>query len=113
MERHRIDLYRARDRYSVKLRMLGDDSGTGKPWPSSIDKNSSGIVSSSLNVRGGMSAGYLQNKKIDGKAQVSGHGPQRKDALSGADSQGFNQSGLSIARKKRVHVQVSNFRRIR
>ncbi|XP_017969298.1 PREDICTED: E3 ubiquitin-protein ligase COP1 isoform X2 [Theobroma cacao] len=108
VERHRIDLYRARDRYSVKLRMLGDDSGTGKPWPSSIDKNSSGIVSSSLNVRGGMSAGYLQNKKIDGKAQVSGHGPQRKDALSGADSQGFNQSGLSIARKKRVHVQFND-----
>ena len=58
-----------------------------------------------------MSEGNLQNKKIDGKAQVSGHGPQRKDALSGAESQGFNQSGLSFARKKRVHAQVCDFRR--
>ncbi|XVF71830.1 hypothetical protein PTKIN_Ptkin12aG0071100 [Pterospermum kingtungense] len=108
VERHRIDLYRARDRYTVKLRMLGDDSSTRKPWPSFIDKNSSGIVSSSLNVRGVMSAGNLQNKLIDGKAQASGHGPQRKDALSEADSQGFNQSGLSIARKKRVHTQFND-----
>ncbi|XP_022758994.1 E3 ubiquitin-protein ligase COP1-like [Durio zibethinus] len=108
VERHRIDLYRARDRYSMKLRMLGDDSSTRKPWSSSVDRNSSGIVSSSLNVRGGMSAGNLQNKKIDVKAQVSGHGPQRKDALSGADSQGFNQSGLTVARKKRVHAQFND-----
>ncbi|XVF21049.1 hypothetical protein REPUB_Repub12eG0056800 [Reevesia pubescens] len=107
-ERHRIDLYRAKDRYSVKLRMLGDDSSTRRPWPSSIDKNSSGIVSSSLNIRGGVSAGNLQNKKIDGNAQVSGHGSQRKDALSGADSQGFNQSGLFVARKKRVHTQFND-----
>ncbi|XVE72461.1 hypothetical protein DITRI_Ditri11bG0041000 [Diplodiscus trichospermus] len=108
VERHRIDLYRARDRYSVKLRMLGDDSSTRKPWPSSIDKNSSGIVSSTVNVRGLMSVGNLQNKKIDGKVEVSGHGPQRKDALHGADSQGLNQSGLSVPRKKRVHAQFND-----
>ncbi|MFQ6633833.1 hypothetical protein Gotur_010598 [Gossypium turneri] len=106
-----MDLYRARDRYSVKLRMLGDDSSTRKPWSSSMDKNNSGIVSSSLNIRGGMPAGNLQNKKIDGKTQLSGHVSQRKDALSGADSQGFNQSGLSVARKKRIHAQVCDFRR--
>lgn len=109
MERHRIDLYRARDRYPVKLRMLGDDSSTRKPWPSSIDKNSSRFVSSSLNVRGLMSSDNPQNKKIGGKAQVSGHGSQRKDTISGADSQGLNQSGLSVARKKRVHAQVCVF----
>ncbi|KAG4137741.1 hypothetical protein ERO13_D07G090375v2 [Gossypium hirsutum] len=106
VERHRIDLCCARDRYSLKLRMLGDDSSTRKPWDSSIERNSSGIASSSLNVRVGMSAGNLQNKKSDGKTQVSGHGAQRKDALSGADSQGFNQSGLFVARKKRIHAQV-------
>ncbi|XP_012491109.2 E3 ubiquitin-protein ligase COP1 [Gossypium raimondii] len=108
VERHRVDLYRARDRYSVKLRMLGDDSSTRKPWSSSMDKNNSGIVSSSLNIRGGMPAGNLQNKKIDGKTQLSGHVSQRKDALSGADSQGFNQSGLSVARKKRIHAQFND-----
>ncbi|KAK8568894.1 hypothetical protein V6N12_007429 [Hibiscus sabdariffa] len=107
VERHRMDLYRARDRYSVKLRMLGDDSSTRKPWSSSTDKNSSGIVSSSLNIRG-MAAGNLQNKKMDGKTQLSGHCSQRKDSLSGADSEGFNQSGLSVARKKRVHAQFND-----
>ncbi|XP_039060317.1 E3 ubiquitin-protein ligase COP1-like [Hibiscus syriacus] len=107
VERHRMDLYRAKDRYSVKLRMLGDDSSARKPWSSSTDKNSNGIVCSSPNIRG-MSAGNLQNKKMDGKTQLSGHGSQRKDALSGADSQGFNQSGLSVARKKRVHAQFND-----
>ncbi|XP_039054399.1 E3 ubiquitin-protein ligase COP1-like isoform X2 [Hibiscus syriacus] len=107
VERHRMDLYRARDRYSVKLRMLGDDSSTRKPWSSSTDKNSNRIVCSSPNIRG-MPAGNLQNKKMDGKTQLSGHGSQRKDALSGADSQGFNQSGLSVARKKRVHGQFND-----
>ena len=98
MERHRIELYRARDRYSVKLRILGDDTSTRKPWLSSIDKNSSG-----LNVRGGMSAGNLQSKKVDGKAQVSSHGIQKKDSLTGSDSQCF---------KKRGHAQVCNLPRL-
>lgn len=106
MERHRIELYRARDRYSVKLRMLGDDSSTRKSWLSSVEKNSSGIITGYPNARGGMSAGNLENKKVDGKAQVSSHGHQRKDSLSGSDSQCFNQSGLSVVRKKRVHAQV-------
>ncbi|XWS31010.1 hypothetical protein CRYUN_Cryun23aG0040500 [Craigia yunnanensis] len=88
--------------------MPGDDSSTRKPWPSSVGKKRSGIISSSLNVRVGMSAGNLQNKKIYGKEQVGGHGPQRKDALSGADAQGFNQSGLSVARKKQVHSQFND-----
>ncbi|KAK5818132.1 E3 ubiquitin-protein ligase COP1-like [Gossypium arboreum] len=71
VERHKIDLYHARDRYSLKLRMLGDDSSTRKPWDSSIERNNSGITSSSLNVRVGMSARNLQNKKSDGKTQIN------------------------------------------
>lgn len=86
--------------------MLGDDSSTRKSWLSSIDKNSSGIITSSLNARGGSSAGSLQNKKGDGKAQTNSHGHQRKDSLTGSDSQCLNQSGLSVVRKKRVHAQV-------
>lgn len=86
--------------------MLGDDSTARKPWPSSIDKNSGGLSSSSLHMRGGMPSGNLQQKKVDGKAQVSSHGLQRKDSLTGSDSQCYNQSGLSVVRKKRVHAQV-------
>lgn len=98
VERRRMDLYRARDRYSVKLRMLGGDdsiSGARKSWPSSIDNNTS-----SLSGRAGMSSWNLQSKKLDG------WGLQKKDALSASDSQYMTQSGLAVARKKRVHAQV-------
>ncbi|XP_021897973.1 E3 ubiquitin-protein ligase COP1-like, partial [Carica papaya] len=111
VERHRIELYRARDRYSVKLRMLGDDSSTRKQWPLPLlDKSSSGLISGSLNARGGMSAGSYQNKKLEGRGQLSSdsHGMQRKNTLSGSDSQCFNQSTLSVARKKRVHAQFND-----
>lgn len=108
VERHRLELYHARDRYSVKLRMLGDDPSSRKQWASSINKKSIGIISSSLNVRGGAFAGHFQNKKADAKAQVSSHGFQKKDTLSGSDSQCFNQSSRSVARKKRVHAQFSD-----
>lgn len=107
VDKHRMELYLARDRYSVKLRML-DETGARKSWPSSMDKNSSGHMSSPLNVRGGLSSGSLP-KKIDGKSQVSSQGVHRKDAIAGSDSQYINQSGLALVRKKRVHAQVMLF----
>ncbi|KAI4308403.1 hypothetical protein L6164_031483 [Bauhinia variegata] len=106
VEKHRMDLYRARDRYSVKLRMH-DDSGARKSWHSSMDKNSSGLVSSPLNLQGGLSSGSL-TKKIDGKSQVSSHGGQRKDAIVGSDSQYINPSGLALVRKRQVHAQFND-----
>ncbi|CAJ2653623.1 unnamed protein product [Trifolium pratense] len=108
VEKHRMDLYRARDRYSVKLRML-DDSGGRKSLYSSMDKNSSGLASSPLNLRGGLSSGS-HTKKNDGKSQISSHGIgiQRRDAISGSDSQYINQSGLALVRKKRVHTQFND-----
>ncbi|XP_059450603.1 E3 ubiquitin-protein ligase COP1 [Corylus avellana] len=108
VERHRMELYRARDRYSVKLRMLGDDSSSRKSWPSSVDKNTSHLISSSLNARRGLAAGNLQNKQVNEKYGVISPGQQRKDSLRGSDSQCINQSGLSVARKKRVHAQFSD-----
>lgn len=104
-----MELYRARDRYSVKLRML-DESGGRKTWHS----NSSSHMSSPLNVRGGLSSGNIP-RKIDGKSQVSSHGVQRKDNISGSDSQYINQSSLAVVSKKRVHAQVTwiAFTRIR
>ncbi|GLT54646.1 hypothetical protein SLA2020_278280 [Shorea laevis] len=108
VERHRMELYRARDRYSVKLRMLGDDSSARKSWPSSMDKNTSDLISSSLNARRGLATGNLQNKQVNEKYGVMSPGLQRKDALRGSDSQCNNQSSLSVARKKRVHAQFSD-----
>ncbi|XP_010413925.1 PREDICTED: E3 ubiquitin-protein ligase COP1 isoform X2 [Camelina sativa] len=106
VERHRIDLYRARDRYSVKLRMLGDDPSTRNAWPH--EKNHSGFNSNSLSIRGGNLLGNYQNKKVEGKPQGSSHGLPKKDALSGSDSQSLNQSTVSMARKKRIHAQFND-----
>ncbi|GMG98717.1 hypothetical protein Nepgr_000557 [Nepenthes gracilis] len=102
VERHRTELLRARDRYTVKLRMLGDDPAT-KSWPSSIEKNSDGLSSGSRSMVGGLIAGSFQNK-VDGKHQGSSHGPYIKDTLSGLDSQHFSQSGFNVMRKKRIHT---------
>ncbi|KAJ7964794.1 E3 ubiquitin-protein ligase COP1 [Quillaja saponaria] len=97
VERHRMELYHAKDRYSLyhaedrysmKLQMLNDSSGR-KAWPSAMDKNSSG--SSSLNMRGGFSSGSIPNKLVDGKSKGSSHGVQRKDASSGSDTKYINQ----------------------
>ncbi|RVW23264.1 E3 ubiquitin-protein ligase COP1 [Vitis vinifera] len=68
VERHRIELYRARDRYSVKLRMHVDDPMATKPRTSLVGKSSSGLVSSSWKIQGGMASGNLQNKQLDGRA---------------------------------------------
>ncbi|XP_010509945.1 PREDICTED: E3 ubiquitin-protein ligase COP1 isoform X1 [Camelina sativa] len=106
VERHRIDLYRARDRYSVKLRMLGDDPSTRNAWPH--EKNHSGFNSNSLSIRGGNLLGNYQNKKVEGKPQGSSHGLPKKDVLSGSDSQSLNQSTVSMARKKRIHAQFND-----
>lgn len=106
VERHRIDLYRARDRYSVKLRMLGDDPSTRSAWP--LEKNQHGFNSNPLSIRGGNPLGNFQNKKVEGKAQGSSHGMSKKDAVSGSDSQSLNQSTVSMARKKRIHAQFND-----
>ncbi|KAK1274626.1 E3 ubiquitin-protein ligase COP1 [Acorus gramineus] len=109
VERHRIELYRARERYSVKLRMLLDDPMVAKLRASPIDKHNSGIISSARTAHGGACSGNFQQKKIDVKAQGSSQGLQRKDAFSGSDLQNsYTQSGLAVARKRRVHAQFND-----
>ncbi|KAJ8527858.1 hypothetical protein K7X08_015309 [Anisodus acutangulus] len=109
VERHRIDLYRARDRYSMKLRMLADDPIGKKPWSSSTDRNFGGLFSTSRNASGGLPTGNLTYKKVDGKAQISSPGPQRKDnSISEMNSQHMSQSGLAVVRKKRVNAQFND-----
>ncbi|CAL5394006.1 unnamed protein product [Camellia sinensis] len=108
VERHRIELYRARDRYSVKLRMLSDDPTATKSWPSPFAKNNSGFMSSSRNAQGGLGMGNFQYKKADGKAQVNTLASQAKDTLSGMGSEHVSQSSLAVARKKRVHAQFND-----
>lgn len=108
VERHRIELYRVRDRYSVKLRMHVDDPMATKPRTSLVGKSSSGLVSSSWKIQGGMASGNLQNKQLDGRGQASSQSLHRKDALTGLDSQCINQPGVAVVRKKRIHSQFND-----
>ncbi|XP_009614766.1 E3 ubiquitin-protein ligase COP1-like isoform X1 [Nicotiana tomentosiformis] len=109
VERHRIDLYRARDRYSMKLRMLVDDPIGKKPWSSSTDRNFGGLFSTSRNAPGGLPTGNLTYKNVEGKAQISSPGPHRKDnSISELNSQHMSQSGLAVVRKKRVNAQFND-----
>ncbi|KAL5729877.1 RING-type E3 ubiquitin transferase [Ranunculus cassubicifolius] len=107
VERHRMELYRTRERYSLKLRMLLDEPVATKGWPSSIDKQSSGLMSSARSSQGGIGSSNFKNKKNDVKTSFSSQGHQRKDAFSGSDPQSVSQSGLAVARKRRIHTQFN------
>ncbi|KAL5991384.1 coatomer subunit alpha [Asimina triloba] len=106
VERHRIELYRARERYSVKLRMLLDDPMSAKVWPPSVDKLNSTVVSSACSVQGVAYSGNFPNKKVDGKGQRQSQGQQRKEAFGGSDPPNVLTQSGAVARKRRVHVQV-------
>lgn len=82
---------------------------SAKSWPSLIEKRSSGITSIPPNVQGQcwMGSSSSQNTKSDTKAPISSQIHQRKDVCSGSDSQHVTQSGVALARKRRVHAQVS------
>ncbi|KAK6917805.1 WD40 repeat [Dillenia turbinata] len=108
VERHRIDLYRMRERYSVNLRMLVDDSTATKARLSPIEKNNASIHSIAHSTQGRIFSGNSQVKKPETKALVSSQGPLKKDACSGSDSQLVTQSGLALARKRRVHTQFND-----
>lgn len=92
------------------MRMLTEDTSAKTAWHSLIDKRSSGIMSSP-NVQGQswMGSGSLQNRRADAKALASTQMLQRKDDYSGSDSPHSTQSGVSVARKRRIHAQVTLF----
>ncbi|KAJ6850407.1 E3 ubiquitin-protein ligase COP1-like [Iris pallida] len=106
VERHKIELYRARERYSVKLRMLLDDPMAAKLWPSTADNHN--IVLASGARSSGTCSGNFQGKRVDMNVEGNYQGHQKKDALSGLEPQhSLTQSGLAVARKKRVNAQFN------
>lgn len=109
VEKHRVELYRARERYSVKLCMLQEDPVTSKLWPSTVDRHSNNLVSSARSPHGAAFSGVFQGKKVDMKAQGSYPSQPRKDAFNGSDTQhSLTQSGVIVARKRRIHTQVAS-----
>ncbi|XP_062221860.1 E3 ubiquitin-protein ligase COP1-like isoform X3 [Phragmites australis] len=108
VERHRLELYRTKERYSMKLRMLLDNPAAPKMWPSPMDKANSLFLPNSRAPLSASCPGSLQNKKLDLKAHVSHQGFQRTDALICSDPPSSHiQSGNVIARKRRVQAQFN------
>ncbi|XP_073048064.1 E3 ubiquitin-protein ligase COP1-like [Primulina eburnea] len=108
VERRRIEMYRRRDRYSTKMRMLVNEPASKTVWPSLIDKHGGSTVSRTATAQGLylLSPGGSQNRKTDSKSP-SCHLIPRKDSFGGSDNQNLNQSGLALARKRRVHAQFN------
>lgn len=108
VERRRIEMYRRRDRYSTKMRMLVDEPASKTVWPSLIDKHGGSTISRTATAPGLclMSPEGSQNRKTDSKSS-SCHLIPRKDSFGGSDNQNLNQSGLTLARKRRVHAQFN------
>ncbi|XP_073138412.1 E3 ubiquitin-protein ligase COP1-like [Henckelia pumila] len=108
VERRRIEMYRRRDRYSTKMRMLVDEPASKTVWPSLIDKHGGSTVSRTATAPGLclVSPGGSQNRKTDSKSSAC-HLIPRKDSFGGSDNQNLNQSGLALARKRRVHAQFN------
>ncbi|XP_017978848.1 PREDICTED: E3 ubiquitin-protein ligase COP1 [Theobroma cacao] len=107
VEKRSIELYRAKERCSVKLRMLVDNSFAAKTSPSLIDEHNNSIMSGAHNLRGWMGSASFQNN-VDVKAQTSSQGIRSKDAYGGSDLVYETNSGLAAARKRRVHAQFND-----
>ncbi|KAL7142306.1 hypothetical protein ABFS83_08G115200 [Erythranthe nasuta] len=106
VERRRIELYRARERYSVKLK-ASDDPVRMRSRTSSMERIV-GPACNSCTTKGGMTSVNIQYKKNEGKVHINPLGTQIKDStFSGPTSQQISQSGMAVTRKKRVHAQFN------
>ncbi|CAI9292491.1 unnamed protein product [Lactuca saligna] len=115
VERQRVELYRARERYSVKLRMLSDDPNVRSSWPSLMDKRNSSNMSIGNSVKGGqfwVGGGASQSRPAAADVEappITSQPLQRKEASqSRPDSQNTTQPGVAVARKRRVHAQFND-----
>lgn len=87
--------------------MLVDDPTPKPAWPSWMDKYNGATISRTMMtpVQGRLSCTGSQNRKSNVKPP-SCPVITRKDAYGGSDTQNLSQSGLAVARKRRVHAQV-------
>ncbi|KZV58491.1 hypothetical protein F511_11951 [Dorcoceras hygrometricum] len=109
VERHRIELYRARDQYSRNLQIISYEPVVTRSQTSSVDRNTSGIVINSCDEKGVITSVNFKNNKEEKKAHVKPLGTQSKVAsFNGPTSQHMSQSSLAVLRKKRVHAQFND-----
>lgn len=88
--------------------MLGDEPSSKSAWQSMVEKHNVAAASRPAQAPGQyrLTSGDLQNKKADARSSAS-HLLLRKDSHGGSDTQNPSQSGQAMARKRRVHAQVS------
>ncbi|KAI3803586.1 hypothetical protein L1987_31742 [Smallanthus sonchifolius] len=107
VERHRIELYRARDKYLSKMQMYSGE--LQESWfSSSINKDNNDLMFASGRTHGGVPTGNFQYKNVDAKSQASSFGAQGKETSSVLTSQHTSQSSLAVVRKKRVQSQFND-----
>lgn len=109
VERHRIDLHRAKDRYMAKMRTHAGEVPGSISWSSSsIDKDNSDQLYAYGKAHQGVPISNMQYRNEYGQSQASSLGTQRKEASSGLSSQHTGQSSLAVMKKKRVQSQFND-----
>ncbi|GJT41491.1 E3 ubiquitin protein ligase COP1-like protein isoform X1 [Tanacetum coccineum] len=109
VERHRIDLYRAKDRYMTKMRTHAGEVPRSISWSSSsINKDNSDQLYAYGKAHQGVPISNMQYRNEFGQSQASSLGTQRKEASSGLSSQHTGQSSLAVMKKKRVQSQFND-----
>lgn len=87
--------------------MVADDPTSKSLRPSLMDKHSDATLyratTAQDHVR--LSSSVARNRKADSKPSAIPLIPS-KDASGASDNQNLSQSGLALARKRRVHAQV-------
>ncbi|XP_075663752.1 E3 ubiquitin-protein ligase COP1-like isoform X2 [Castanea sativa] len=104
VERFRTELYRAKERSSLKLQMLNDETIAERARALFTEKQGSGSNCSAHSLQRQMGS---QDKIADAKVQLSSQSLQRKDVYSGLDLQSVSPSAPATARKRRVHLQFN------
>lgn len=109
LEKRRLELSRARERYSRKLHMLLDEPMDTTLGHAAIDDGNNVRTAFVRGGQGDAISGKFQQKKAEIKAQASSQGMQKRANFCHSDSQVLpTLSGLTIARKRRVLAQFDD-----
>ncbi|GAV61232.1 WD40 domain-containing protein/zf-C3HC4_2 domain-containing protein [Cephalotus follicularis] len=108
VERKRMELYRDKDRYSFKLKLLDNPTAAGQR-PSSMGNHNSGGVSGTHGAQGCIGRYNLQIKKADVKTELNSEGLPI-EVYDRSDSQYAKQSELTVERKRRIYAQFNELK---
>ncbi|XP_076904898.1 E3 ubiquitin-protein ligase COP1-like [Bidens hawaiensis] len=109
VERHRMELYRARDKYLSKMQMQTGELQESRSWfSSSTHKDNGDLIFASMRTHGGVPSDNFHYSNVDGKSQASSFGAPGKEASSALTSQHTSQSSIAVTRKKRVQSQFND-----